>query len=239
MIYRVRPFGDSITAGYGFGTGCPSPNPPKPPPIQCWPPSPDGGGYRGYLLADPPNKVPFVMVGRRSDNSAIWIWENRQQNHDGYGGYGIEQLYTVAQQPPEADVILVHAGTNDIDSGNATGEQTAARLKQLLINLLTTDQRAKVLVAQIVPNFKPGKNAIVMDYNKRIPGVIDTFKSWLRTLKVVDLNTGMTVGDMLPDGVHPNPSGYKKMATGWKNAINALPPFEFSDLSGENGVPQV
>jgi hypothetical protein len=223
--YRIRPFGDSITAGYGWGTGCPRPWPPPPalPPQDC-PPAADGGGYRSFLVGSPPNKSPLLMVGHRHDNSPSWMWQLGQQNHDGYSGYTIPQMVPIAGLSLAADIILVHAGTNDILFGGATGASAAASLKTLLVTLLTNELQAKVLVAQIVPAFGTyrDKDPIIQDYNSRIPGVVAKFASWQRILRVVDLYSGMQSMDY-SDTVHPNYQGYKKMANGWRNAINTLP----------------
>lgn len=230
MLYRIRPFGDSITAGYGLGWGCPY-KPPAPQPTSCWPPNEIGGGYRAFLAKAPPNKVPMLMVGYRYDNSAMWMWQAGQQNHDGYTGFTISNLFPKSQLPLDADVILVHAGTNDILLG-ANGATTAQSLTQLLVNLLMHNHHATILVAQIVPIYNYGKEAVVLDYNSRIPGVVAQFQPWGRVVKYVDLNSGMQPRHFV-DGVHPNYDGYEKMADGWTIAINALPAVALPAIPGD------
>lgn len=230
MMYRIRPFGDSIAAGYGLGWGC-SFTPPHPQPISCWPPNEIGGGYRAFLAGNPPNKGHMIMMGGRHDNSAMWMWRAGQQNHDGYSGYTISQLFSIAGQKNDADLILVHAGTNDIVTGS-NGEATAAALKQLLITLLLKDLRAKILVAKIVPIYNHGKEAVVRDYNSRIPDIVAHFAPWGRIVKDVDLHSGMQSSDFV-DGVHPNFAGYEKMADRWRVATNALPALALDEIPGD------
>ncbi len=230
MLYRIRPFGDSITAGYGFGFGC-KPQPHDPHPISCWPPNEVGGGYRAFLAGNTPNKLPMLMVGGRHDNSAMWMWQVGQQNHDGYASHTMAQLMPYARQSRPSEVILLHVGTNDILTGS-NGAQAADALRELLITLLMTNSTTRILVAQIIPEFKYGKEAEILDYNSRVPGIVDLFKPWGRDLRVVDMHPGMTSQDYM-DGLHPNFAGYEKMASRWRAAINTLPELAQAAIPGE------
>ncbi len=246
-LYRIRPFGDSITAGYGFGVGCPF-QPPQKQPVSCWPPNQDGGGYRAFLVGSPPNKAPSMMVGGRHDNSAMWLWQFGQQSHDGYSGFTINQLQPIAKSSTTSDVILVHAGTNDVRAAakenqgcdpvtcktdEEMGKAIADDLTVLLVNLLMTDRNAKVLVAQIVPNFEDnGAEGIVRDYNSRIPSVVAQFAQWGRVVKMVDMHSGMDRSDFV-DNVHPNFAGYEKMANRWRAEINSLSAVALPAIPGE------
>jgi hypothetical protein len=93
---NIQPFGDSITMGYGAIDG-----------------------YRGWLVASPPNVgAPVRMNGLSAENSSPWLSSLGQQMHSGYPGFRVDQLTPWIQTNyVGANVILVHAGTNDLFQG--------------------------------------------------------------------------------------------------------------------------
>jgi hypothetical protein len=206
-IYRIRTLGDSITAGWD-------------------------GGYRADLLRNQPNKMPFLMVGGSTEYSPQWMYNIGEERHDGYPGFRIDQLVSIAAKPRLADIVLVHVGTNDILQGK-NGDDTAQWLNYLLVTLLNQNRQAMVLVAQILPIFTYGneKEQAVHRYNSLVPFVVKQFEQWGRTVRVVDMFSGFTQKDLL-DGVHPTPAGYWKMADRWKTAINDLPSLASVDIPG-------
>ncbi|MCZ6835794.1 MAG: GDSL-type esterase/lipase family protein [Planctomycetota bacterium] len=244
----IRSFGDSITAGYFLGNGAPLPwnrqppwwnpsLPPLPPDGNTYTPNTIGGGYRAFLAGNP----GLRLVGNRTDNSAAWMWSGGQQGHDGFSGYKTTDLLHVVESLPsqfiQSDIILVHAGTNDILQ-NQTPTQTYENLKNLLGAILAKDARTMVVVAQIIPIFNPAdsrSNPKVQEFNNYIPQLAGQLSSsWNRVVRSVDMYQGMLYPDdywyypSYPgiDGVHPGYLGYQKMAAKWSAMIESLPQLE-------------
>jgi len=186
---RIMPLGDSITYGYA---------------------STDGNGYRQYLLTSlAGNYVNFVgsqKAGTMADN-----------NNEGHSGAIIDEIanYAYLSLPERPNVVLLMAGTNDmnnnVDPGNAP-----ARLSALIDEILAACPDAVVVVAQIIPAANPATFARLTTFNARISLLVNqkqtagkhVLKAWMP----------MTTDDLI-DGLHPNGIGYNKMATGWIEAL--------------------
>jgi len=211
-VYQIRPFGDSITMGYQ-------------------------GGYRADLLRNLPNKLPFQFVGGSIENSTWWMLQYGQGLHDGYSGYRIDELWAIAQQHRYSDIVLVHAGTNDILQGT-DASTTAQRLHYLIQLLLQQNHFSKIIVAKILPIFNHGKENVVAEYNRLVPEVAGQFNNFGIYIDVVDMFTGITPADLNPyDGVHPVASGYWKMADRWRMAINMTPALAAMVVPDTNALP--
>lgn len=174
----IRPFGDSITYGFGFGSYtafCPVYGPGQ---TWCGQPLTYGGGYRGWMTAyalytnqvQAPIPLTFMTEGHQSGNSNLEQWNTATQVHDGYPGFRNDQLLPIAKLPSFATVTLVHSGTNDIaqcvfpnlypwfecpTAAGASPQQTAqaifAKLVQVVTSLLQANPKTQVFVAQIIP----------------------------------------------------------------------------------------
>lgn len=146
--------------------------------------------------------------------------------HDGFGGKKIAEITQLVQpalNSVKADIILIHAGTNDITSTASQQQLDAApgQLSTLIQNCITAQPNAAILVAQIIPK-NPGTTDLprVQAFNAQIPGVVAPFKNQGKKVMVVNFNGIQTPGDLI-DGVHPNQNGYWKMGMIWFQAIKA------------------
>ena len=244
----IRPFGDSITYGFGFTDYKYCPTYPGSGP-WCTPPSVYGGGYRGWLtfitLASLATKEepPFIFMteGHQSGGSSLQQWQTATQAHDGYPGFRTDQLITASTYPSFSDVTLVHAGTNDI-AQKRTVDSAATNLFTILDNLLANNSRTHVYVAQIIPFAKPvagcklyGKpcfdytiyNDSVTKYNSQIAVKYDSLdaakKARITVVNMQNLLNGKSGNspneDYFAYGVHPNMMGYMKIACTWIKAI--------------------
>lgn len=200
---RIMPLGDSITDGVGF----------------C-------GGYRAPLykmLANAKYNVNFV--GSQTDNAPAWL---PQPNHEGHSGYRIDQIQSGfvnwAKSGASPDIILLLIGTNDYgqdhDPANAY-----KRLDQLITLIATNKPSAKLIVANLTirtdyPNLE---TAIETTFNPNVPSIVAKHAALGQNVSFVDMHAALGASDLV-DKLHPNESGYNKMAATWFNAITALVP---------------
>ncbi|KAG4442317.1 hypothetical protein IFR05_002168 [Cadophora sp. M221] len=197
---KILPLGDSIT--YGFQ-------------------STDGNGYRGELfakLSGNGNTIDLVGSVRSGSMPA--------NSNEGHNGATIDQIasYASASLASRPNVVLVHAGTNDmnlpLDPAGAP-----SRLGNLIDKILVTCPDALVLVSQIVTSGSAATRANILAYNEAIPGVVAARAAKGSKVMVVDMFTRLLAPDNYADDLHPNDGGYKIMGDTWSYAIaygNAL-----------------
>ncbi|MEO3818613.1 GDSL-type esterase/lipase family protein [Plantactinospora sp. B24E8] len=193
---KVMPLGDSITDGFNVPGGYR---------IDLWQ-KVVAGGYA----------VDFVGSGTNGPASL------GDRNHEGHSGWRIDQIdanivgWLNTYQPR---TILLHIGTNDI-SQNRDLPNAPNRLAALIDRITTTAPQTKLFVATIVPlSFA---DAQVRSFNAAIPQIVRSRADAGRQVYLVDMYSALTTAD-LADGVHPNATGYSKMATTWYNALLAVP----------------
>ena len=195
---RILTLGDSITAGVG-GTG--------------------SNSYRpelNRLLTEAGALVTFVGSQKGG-----------QFYHDGYPGANIVQIgqkgkASLAKKP---NVITLMAGTNDTPKGNGP-KAAAVRLGEVVDSLIATLPDTVVLVSTLTPMFfesGKGKTPTTEIFNKELPALVKARvdngkKVGLVTLPNMDFGKG---GKDTREGIHPNDSGYKKMAGAWFKGIEA------------------
>lgn len=195
------------------------------------------GGYRIPLAARlRDGGTDFTFVGSRDD----------QGPHEGYPGFGIRALLeghaheqfgtsreiTVTLGAYEPDVLLLMAGTNDVYFGHP--RETFTTLKELIDRALACRPRMTIFVASILP-IAPGRKpwgAVVPDdvvtrvpeFNGCIAGYVTALQDAGRPIHFVDIYRTVTGPEELgPDGVHPLPPVFTKMAQAWFDALQSVP----------------
>ncbi|MCJ1282910.1 hypothetical protein MMC26_002236 [Xylographa opegraphella] len=184
----ILPLGDSITNGFQ---------------------STDGNGYRLDLVQDLANNtvkmIGSVHAGTMPDNS-----------NEGHDGAVITQIasYATASLPLLPTVVLLMAGTNDMDKnvGTATAPD---RLGALIDEIFVACPNTTVLVAQLTPSGKNTTEAVIVTYNAAIPGVVAQRADAGKHIAVVDMYDALSFPADFTDYLHPNDGGYKKMADAW------------------------
>lgn len=202
-VLRVMPLGDSITMGTYTPTS----------------PSDDRSiGYRLKLYNDltstASGRYNIDFVGGAINGQTLMS----DPQHEGHGGYVAQQIANgigqwLSNQPP--DIVLLHIGTNDI-SGDPSA--SAAPVSTILQNIESWEQanhRLWVFVARIIQRLD-GRS--VTAYNDDIAARVAARNN--DRLFLVNQQTGAglvyaTTGDMADD-LHPNQSGYDKMADKWR-----------------------
>ncbi|MEU7619990.1 cellulose binding domain-containing protein [Micromonospora rifamycinica] len=190
---RVMPLGDSITDGFNVPGGYR---------IELW----------QRLVADG-YRVDFVgsMFNGPSNLG--------DHDHEGHSGWTISQIDANVVnwlRTTTPRTVLLHIGTNDMY--NASG--APARLSTLIDKITNTAPNADVFVATIIP--RNGTESAVRTFNAAIPGIVQSKVSAGKRVHLVDMFSAVGTGD-LADGIHPNATGYRKMATTWYSALRAVP----------------
>ncbi|MDW7690676.1 fibronectin type III domain-containing protein [Flammeovirgaceae bacterium SG7u.111] len=154
---------------------------------------------------------------------------NFDKDHEGHWGWRADEI--LANLPTwlngyDADIALIHLGTNDILQGQDVAS-TILELEQIIDVLRADNPNVVILLAQIIPNtwgtdFTPFNNAVA-----GIPATKSTANS---PVILVDQATGFDAAQDTYDGVHPTPWGEIKMGRKWFETLvpllNATPPLD-------------
>ena len=180
------------------------------------------GGYRAplyQLLTHAGDNVDFV--GTQNGNGVAGLPDG---DHEGHPGWRIDQIYSIIpsvfDQTANPDVILVLIGTNDYSQGDDTAHATN-RLETLIANLATRRPYAQILIANLLVRGEPFNTQIQTTFNPFVRGVVNRQRALGREVYFDDLRRAVPLADM-PDQLHPNLTGYRKMATNWFGAITNL-----------------
>jgi len=198
---RILPLGDSITRGSGALGGCRAP--------------------LYTLLTNAGYNVDFV--GTLHDFSPPSLPD---PDHEGHSGWRIDQIdaiiLSVFQQIAGPDVILLLIGTNDYGQDYDTAH-AAERLEALIAKMAVNRPSAVIIVANLLVRNEPQNTAIETTFNTFVPHIVARQAALGRQVYFTDLRSCMGYSD-LADNVHPNLSGYMKIATNWFTAITNLFP---------------
>jgi len=195
---RVMPLGDSITFGAQSLTQ---------------------RGYRGPLydqLAAHGGQVEFVGSLRSGPAPSA---------HEGHSGWVISQIAGIANDAIATyrpNVVLLHIGTNDMNNAVDPPGSTAAqaRLGNLIDQILAADPQLTLVVSTIVLSNISTTQERIKDYNEAIPGLVAARRAAGKKIALVDMGA-LTSTDLDHDDLHPNDSGYAKMATAFHGGIVA------------------
>jgi lysophospholipase L1-like esterase len=200
-VLRVMPVGDSITEGI-----------------------PIPGGYRAPLYQLMTNAgYNLDFIGTQSDNSVASLPD---PNHEGNGGYTIDQVAAEipgwAELIDDPDVILLLIGTNDYGDSDDTPE-AIERLDLLISELAEVWPKARIMVANLLLRTEDPEAdvAIQQTFNPYVPGVVANHAALGQLVSFLDMRSALGASD-LSDGLHPNQTGYNKMATNWFSAISEI-----------------
>lgn len=192
---RVEPMGDSITSGYQ---------------------SSNGNGYRGPLwdeLTEVGHRLDFVGSLRSGTMS--------DPDNEGHSGWRIDQLADVAKSSlsrHQPNVVTLMIGTNDLGQGHEVST-APARLSSLIDQISETVPSASVLVANLVISTNTEVAAAAPAYNAAIPPMVEAKQAAGKRVGFVDMSA-LTTADLF-DALHPNDSGYQKIAAAWGRGIQA------------------
>ncbi len=204
-VTKIMPLGDSITYDDTYADA----EHPRP--------AGERGGYRRwlwYMLEDA--KIPVNFVGSRQAGQDLQ--PPMDPDNDGYPGYTTYQIADIAYNLmtiSDPDVVLLHIGTNDRTTTNPQG--VLEILNEIDRYEINTKHHIKVFVALIIQRRSyDGRIAI---FNRRLKEKLLQRQSQGDDIVIVDMANANLVSSDYADPTHPNPDGYKKMATVWYDAL--------------------
>ncbi|MFF1478443.1 ricin-type beta-trefoil lectin domain protein [Streptomyces sp. NPDC058301] len=192
---RLMPLGDSITWGVG---------------------SASGNGYRGFLwnrLAAEGHALDFVGSGRNGTMS--------DPDNEGHSGWHIDQITGIADSMLaryRPNVVTLEIGTNDLNGGS-TAPAATDRLRALIDRITSDAPDATVLVGTLIISTSGTEEATRPAFNAKLPEIVQAEQAAGKHVRLVDMSA-LTSAD-LADPLHPNDTGYGKMADAFNAGVQA------------------
>jgi len=192
---RLMPLGDSITWGVG---------------------SSSGNSYRGFLwdqVAAEGHALDFVGSGRNGTMS--------DPDNEGHSGWRIDQIAGIADSVLaryRPNVITLEIGTNDLN-GNYQIPTAPDRLHALIDQITRDAPDATVLVGTVIVSTSATEEANRPAFNAKLPGIVQSEQNAGKHVRLVDMSA-LTAAD-LSDPLHPNDSGFRKMADAFNAGVQA------------------
>lgn len=192
-VTKIMPLGDSITLG-----------------VQ----SSYLNGYRRPLaLLLEKYKVDFV-------GSVHWAGNpDFDGDNEGHGGWEAGQIrdnvYNWLVANP-ADIVLLHIGTNNIVH-NQKAEDIIIEIAQIIDEIYRYNSDVVIILAQIINWADAGR--IQYQETSKLNSLINNLSN---KAYVVNMESALNYPDDFSDMLHPNDSGYKKMAEVWFSAMNVI-----------------
>ncbi|WUH88958.1 GDSL-type esterase/lipase family protein [Streptomyces sp. NBC_00433] len=190
---KLMPLGDSITWGVGSSTG---------------------NGYRAALHDElTADGHPLDFVGSLRGGSMS------DPDNEGHSGYRIDQIAALADAALaryQPDVVTLEIGTNDLN-GNYQVSTATTRLRSLVDQITHDVPNATVLVASLVVSTSGTEERYRTAYNQAIPGLVQSEQAAGKHVGYVDMGA-VTTSDLY-DTLHPNDTGYRKMADAFHKGV--------------------
>jgi lysophospholipase L1-like esterase len=192
---RLMPLGDSITWGVGSSTG---------------------NGYRGPLFDSLGSEgyVPdFVGSGRGGPMT--------DPDNEGHSGWRIDQIDGITDAvlaTYKPNVVTLMIGTNDLNQDYQV-PTAPDRLHALVDRITADDPGATVLLADLIVSTSPQVVQAEPAYNAAVRQLAQSEQATGRHVAFVDMGA-LTAAD-LADSLHPDDTGYRKMAAAWNTGVQA------------------
>jgi lysophospholipase L1-like esterase len=226
-VLRLMPLGDSITNGFDGSS--------------------NGIGRAGYRkpLIDLLENLGYEtsIVSARDINfigSDITGFGDFDQDNEGHGGHHASNTSNTAisifhhlsdylnDNPP--DIVLLHIGTNDISTSD-TPANIVSEVSSLLDIIYTSNPQITVILAKIINRLStPTQITTTNSYNSALQTMAEQRITNGDNLYLVDAGDGFIytqdvdppfTSDMY-DNVHPNDSGYVKIARVWFDKLKEI-----------------
>lgn len=215
---RIMPLGDSITSSFA-----------------------GHNSYRYWLwnsLQDAGYKNIDFVGSQRGVFGGAPPNGNFDQDHEGHTGWTADQIAAQTEEwakLAKPDIVLLHAGTNDIRAGQSIAS-TINDLGSIIDHLRKINPNVAVLLCQVIPEHENVSGTAALD--DAIPNLVSQKNRSNSRVILVDQETGFDLSRDSFDGLHPNESGEKKIASRFFNALTPLltqaapPPPQHVPLTG-------
>ncbi|UMB62096.1 alpha/beta hydrolase fold domain-containing protein [Lutibacter sp. A80] len=140
----------------------------------------------------------------------------------GYSGRNVEYLNahidSLYRKYP-ADIVLLHAGHNHFAEEHPISGIIAMH-KSIIAKITAINPEVKILISQVIQSGKLPKYSYIPELNEKIAQMVEQLSNEGYPLTLVNQAEGFNwKEDCLPDKVHPNIKGAKKMANKWFDAL--------------------
>ncbi|WP_322899826.1 ricin-type beta-trefoil lectin domain protein, partial [Actinacidiphila rubida] len=175
-----------------------------------------GNGYRGPLFGTLGGEgyVPdFVGSGRGGTMT--------DPDNEGHSGWRIDQIAGIADAELaayEPNVVTLMIGTNDLNQ-NYQVPTAPDRLHALVDRITADDPGATVLLADLIVSTAPAVVQAEPAYNTAVAQIVQSEQAAGKHVSYVDM--GALTSSDLADSLHPNDTGYQKMADAWNKGVQA------------------
>jgi lysophospholipase L1-like esterase len=162
--------------------------------------------------------VASVVFGR----SVIFVGDEASSGGTAEEGAPGDQISAIASRDATAipkykpNVVLLQAGTWDIQDGNSAGAPD--RLSALIDQIQAADPGVVVMVATLAPTTNAADEAQVTAYNTAVQQLAAARAAAGQHLVLADMSD-LTTADLNADGITPNASGQQKMADSFTSAL--------------------
>ncbi len=218
QLLKIMPLGNSITYDNNSLDGTN--------------PRPDGDriSYRYHLYQLITNSgYLFDFVG--SENTGInYFQDPEMDDHAGFPGITDDQLAVLINtgyneraaqyespgpylQYYPADIILLHIGTNAL-------EASAGDVEDILDMIRLYDNNVIVLVARIIN--RATYSSLTTTFNNNVEAMVNARCDDRIIMVNMETGAGINYSTDMADNLHPNQTGYNKMAAKWFEAIDNL-----------------
>ncbi|MEV6689271.1 FG-GAP-like repeat-containing protein [Streptomyces sp. NPDC051130] len=197
-LVRIMPLGDSITAGVG---------------------SSSGAGYRAplwELMAGQSRYTPD-FVGSESFGG---VQDADNEGHSGWTIEGVLPNIDRWQTSADPDVVLLHLGINDLKNDHTDPLLAAAKLNTLIDRISAKRPGVTVIVQGLLTD-TTGLEQQTRDFNAAIRGQEAARRARGERFRYID-PPRLDVASELPDHLHPNDAGYRKMALAYRDALEQV-----------------
>lgn len=203
---RIMPLGDSKTAG-GHRV------------------EPTPGAYRIQLWQNfTADGLNIDFVGSQSNGPS----RLGDKDHEGHGGWTTDEISALIDtgilSTYKPHIILLTIGTND--TGTSSVNEMYGDLSRLIDRIAQQSPNTQIFVSSIAPidpngskGVKPEAAEKAEDFNALLPQLVDDKVSQGKKVAFVNAEGSLTTDDLVPDGVHPNSQGYKKIGNKWYDAL--------------------
>jgi len=212
---RIMPLGDSITGGsafngVNFGTGD----------LRV--------GYRKPLFDTLDiSGYKFDFVGSLEHGWAV-LPDFQHEGHGGWSAFdiawgrnpGTDGVFVWLDDNP-ADIVLLHAGTNDL--ANTTEFDIADILNEIDRWENSAGGNPLTVILALIIDQDP-INSGVTTFNNNVLAMANNRITAGDDIIVVNQQNALVYPDDLSDNVHPNDNGYARMANVWLDALTNLNP---------------